>query len=415
MRSNRYALLLTLTVCLMLAVAPILAAPARQPLVVNSYYSDPASSKPFEQLVAMFSKQHPEYDVTVNVVAHEDFKILLRTWLNSADAPDVVTWMGGERMRYFARKDLLAPVDAVYTPSGFDNQVAPAFRNACSFNGKLYLVPRDFEWWAVYYRKSIFEKHKIPVPQTWPEFLDACDKLKKAGLTPIAIGTKNIWPAAGWFGVFNLRVNGLDFYQDLCDGTIAYTDPRLKNAMDYWKVLLERGCFLDNHSSYGWREAAAFIYRGEAAMMLMGSFITDDIPASLADDFDFFRFPVIRKDVGLVEQVPVNGFMIPARAKNKDAAVAFLKFMASKEAQDFVADTQSYPVVYKGFQSRDPYLRKGFNLISGSDGAMQFYDIDTDPEMADIGMNALVEFMMFPARIDTILKNLEVQRQRIFK
>jgi multiple sugar transport system substrate-binding protein len=46
---------------------------------------------------------------------------------------------------------------------------------------------------------------------------------------------------------------------------------------------------------------------------------------------------------------------------------------------------------------------------------MQFYDIDTDPEMADIGMNALVEFMMFPVRIDTILRNLEVQRQRIFK
>ncbi len=42
MRSNRHALLLTLTVCLMLAVAPVLAAPTKQPLVVNSYYSDPA-------------------------------------------------------------------------------------------------------------------------------------------------------------------------------------------------------------------------------------------------------------------------------------------------------------------------------------------------------------------------------------
>ncbi len=72
-------------------------------------------------------------------------------------------------------------------------------------------------------------------------------------------------------------------------------------------------------------------------------------------------------------------------------------------------------MVYKGFKSQDPYLQKGFSLISESDGVMQFYDIDTDPEMADIGMNVFVEFMMFPARLDTILKNLEVQRQRIFK
>jgi len=415
MRAYRHVMLLAPVTCFLLVAFSASAAPAKQALIVNSYYSDPASSKPFDQLVAMFSDQHPEYDITVNVVAHEDFKILLRTWLNSADAPDVVTWMGGERMRYFARKGLLEPVDKVYAPDGFDNQVAPAFRNACSFDDKLYLVPRDFEWWAVYYRKSIFEKHNISVPQTWSEFLDACERLKNAGIVPIAIGTKAVWPAAGWFGAFNLRVNGLDFYQDLCDGVIAYTDPRLKDAMDYWKILIERGYFLDNHSSYGWREAAAFIYRGEAAMMLMGSFITDDIPLNLADDFEFFRFPVINKNAGLIEQVPVNGFMIPARAKNKDAAVAFLKFMASKEAQDFVANTQCYPVVYKGFNAQDPYLRKGFDLISQSDGVMQFYDIDTDPEMADIGMNAMVEFMMFPERLDTIMKNVEVQRQRIFK
>ena len=34
-------------------------------------------------------------------------------------------------------------------------------------------------------------------------------------------------------------------------------------------------------------------------------------------------------------------------------------------------------------------------MILSSDGVMQFYDRDTDPEMANAGMNGFVEFMTF--------------------
>lgn len=37
-----------------------------------------------------------------------------------------------------------------------------------------------------------------------------CDKAKAAGLTPVAMGTKELCPPAGWFDQMNLRINGLD-------------------------------------------------------------------------------------------------------------------------------------------------------------------------------------------------------------
>lgn len=53
-------------------------------------------------------------------------------------------------------------------------------------------------------------------------------------------------------------------------------------------------------------------------------------------------------------------------------------------------------------------------MILESDGVAQFYDRDTNPEMATAGMNGFVEFMIYPERLDQILENLERERQRIF-
>jgi hypothetical protein len=44
----------------------------------------------------------------------------------------------------------------------------------------------------------------------------------------------------------------------------------------------------------------------------------------------------------------------------------------------------------------------------------QFYDRDTIPEMADKGMDGMMEFWYRPDNIDQILDRLEKDRERIF-
>lgn len=48
-------------------------------------------------------------------------------------------------------------------------------------------------------------------------------------------------------------------------------------------------------------------------------------------------------------------------------------------------------------------------------GTSQYYDRDTDPDMAQAGLVGFQEFMARPERRDAILKRLENTRQRIFK
>jgi len=54
-------------------------------------------------------------------------------------------------------------------------------------------------------------------------------------------------------------------------------------------------------------------------------------------------------------------------------------------------------------------------MISDTDFVAQFFDRDTTHEMADKGMNVMMEFWAYSERIDTILETLEKARVEIFE
>jgi len=400
---------------ILLALLMSLTTLAKEKIIVNSYMSDPAPRKAFAELVDIFMQKYPEYEVIINTFAHEDFKTLLRTWLAAPKGTaDVVTWFAGERMRYFAQMGLIASIEEVFAGQKWEDYFPASFKSTCSYNDKIYFVPQSWYWWGVYYRKSVFEKLGIKEPKSWDEFLNVCEILKKNGITPIAIGTKFPWTAAGWFDILNLRINGLEYHIKLTAGEVPYNDPKLMKVFEYWKQLIDKGYFLANHAAYEWQEGATFLFRGQAAMYYMGQFIKDVAPAEVKDDLDFFRFPIIDSAVGLYEETPIDGFMIPANAPNKKGAIVFLKFIASKEAQEKFAKDLGRLAANVQVTPPDEHANKGLAMIVASSGVAQFYDRDTNPEMAEVGMNAFIEFMQNPTRITSILNRLEQERKRIY-
>jgi len=57
---------------------------------------------------------------------------------------------------------------------------------------------------------------------------------------------------------------------------------------------------------------------------------------------------------------------------------------------------------------------KGLEMVKGASFAMQFYDRDAPEEMAAKGMNAIIDALQNPARLDEILASLEADRVRIY-
>jgi len=403
--------LLVLTALMVLGTG-LFAAPSE--LVINSYMSDEAPKQVFATVVAEFQKRNPDIKVTVNTTAHEQFKTLLPSWLTSKQAPDVVTWFAGYRMQAFAEKGLLEPIDTVFPGGSFESEFPSAFKTPSSYNGKIYFMPQSWYCWAVYYNKDVFKKLNLAIPTTQKEFYDVCDKLKAAGIAPIAIGAKDTWTAGGWFDYMDSAVNGGEFHVKLTKGTVAYTDPAVKKTFNYIAEMASKGYFMKNAASYSWQEAANVLFRGEAGMYLMGQFIKDVAPADVKDKIDFFKFPLFegRKDYAV--DTPTDGFMIPKNAKNKENAKKFLAFLATAEAQEMFCKPLGRLAANKKVAVPNEEAKRGLDMVLGAKTAMQFYDRDAPEEMAAKGMNAIVDIIGTPAQLDSILTALDKERVRIY-
>ncbi|MEZ5825655.1 MAG: extracellular solute-binding protein [Geminicoccaceae bacterium] len=383
-------------------------------LVINANTSDPAPKAAFEAAIAQFEKENPDVTVKFNVFDHEGFKTSIRNFLSS-QAPDVVTWFAGNRMKVFVDRGLLEDVSDIWQTEGLDKKMASSL-SAMSVDGKQFGVPYAYYQWGVYYRRDLFEQVGAEVPKTWDEFLAVGEKLKGAGITPVTIGTKYLWTAAGWFDYLNIRTNGLDFHIELMDGKVPYTDDRVKATMANWKQLIDAGFFLDNHASYSWQEAQPFLYQGKAAMYLIGNFIVPMFPEDIADKMGYFQFPVIDPAVGIGEDAPTDTIHIPARAQNKEDARKFLAFIARADINGQLASAIGNLAPNNEVAApEDRFLEAGARILASADGLAQFYDRDTDPELAKLGMQGFQEFMVKPDRLDPILDRLEKARQRIFK
>jgi multiple sugar transport system substrate-binding protein/raffinose/stachyose/melibiose transport system substrate-binding protein len=385
-------------------------------LIYNSYQSDPEPRAADEEIVQMFMEEYPNIEVIHSTVAHEDFKQAIRAYLTASTPPDVMTWFAGNRARFFIDKGQIMDISDLWESEGWNESYPKGFQAMSSVDGKQYFLPTSWYWWAVYYRKSIFEEQGLEPPETWEEFLDVCEKLKAAGYTPIAIGTKYRWTAAAWFDYLNMRINGPEFHINLMLGKEKYDDPRVAEVFDYWRVLLDNGYFLEDAAAYSWSEALEPMIRGDAAMYLMGDFIRDSLPDDIEEDVDFFRFPIINPDVPIGEDAPTDGFFIAANATNVEAAKLFLGYLGSVEVQTYYADKLGRLPTNSGVDRSifTPTQQKGLELIDGADFVAQFYDRDTTPEMADEGMNAFMAFWDDPDSIADLLTELEKARAEIF-
>jgi multiple sugar transport system substrate-binding protein len=382
-------------------------------LVINSNQSNPSTKASYTKVVDDFKKQNPDLEVVFNTTDHEGYKTAIRNWLTT-EPPDIVFWFSGNRMKAFVDRGLFDDVSDLWQKNNW-NQDFSTTLSAMTVDGKQWGIPTVYSFWGIFYRKDIFEKLGISVPKTWEEFVAVAKKLKENNLIPFTIGTKDVWTPAGWFDIINMRLNGYDFHIELMDGKVPYTDQRVKEVFAKWRELVDGKFYLPNNTTYTWQESLSFLMNEKAAMILIGSFLGQALPADMKDKIGFFPFPTIKPDVQRGEDAPVDSMHIPAKAKNKAGARRFLEYIAKPEVQEELAvGLASLPANVNSKPPADPLNQEGLELLKTAKSA-QYYDRDTDPEMATEGMKGFQEFMAFPDRIDQILNRLDKVEQRIFK
>ena len=205
------------------------------------------------------------------------------------------------------------------------------------FEGKQYRLG----WYAVpmlwVYNKQMFEKAGLDPespPQTWDAFLDACDKLKGAGITPITGGLKD-GPWGEWWMGQGLSQN-LQSPADaiaLFVGDLNWTDPQYYEQWSRLEEVWNAGYINEDINSIDLYPGIDLFGAGEGAMTLIVGPLVADIQSKLgAENVGVMVFPVWGQ--GAMAGKPIRdtqGLGISSQSDHKEEAADFLQFLHSEE------------------------------------------------------------------------------------
>lgn len=72
--------------------------------------------------------------------------------------------------------------------------------DSMSYDGKVYGVPVAAQPGGIWYSKDLFKQAGIDAePTTFSELKTDVQKLRSAGIDPIALGGKDAWPVGHWY------------------------------------------------------------------------------------------------------------------------------------------------------------------------------------------------------------------------
>jgi multiple sugar transport system substrate-binding protein len=378
-------------------------------LSLGSNASDPNSKAGVQAIVDAFTAANGGTKVTVNTVDHGTFQNQISQYLGGTPE-DVFTWFSGHRMRFFADKGLVSPIDDVW--SAVKSNYTAGFEASIKGNdGHAYAVPTDYYPWAVFYRKDVWAAKGYTVPTNWDDFKALCEKMKKDGLTPIAFADKDGWPAQGTFDILNLRMNGYDFHVNLLTGQNGqkWTDPKVTAVFKKWSEITKY--YSPAFAGLTWEQGADQLLRKQAGMYLLGLFVSDEFKASGSqadvDQLDFFAFPDVGSsyDAEKALDAPIDVYMVSKKSPTLTAdlgqAKAFMEFMAKGSTQVlyFQHAPGSIPTANDADTSQYPALtKKAVQIVSQAQKITQYFDRDSRPDFSGTqGMQSfLLKFLANP-------------------
>ncbi|CAM5684094.1 Extracellular solute-binding protein OS=Streptomyces alboniger OX=132473 GN=CP975_09830 PE=4 SV=1 [Streptomyces alboniger] len=303
-----------------------------------------------EKVVTDFEREHPAVDVKlVNAGTHNDQYTALQNAMSAKKGvPDVAQIEYYALGQYTLTKSItdLAPFGADKLAGSY----SPGPWNAVKSGKGVYALPMDSGPMALFYNKKVFDKHRIEVPTTWDEYLQAARALHKAdpkayitsdtgdaGLT-----TSLLWQA----GSHPYEVEGTKVGIDFSDkGARAYTET--------WQKLIDEKLLAPVNSwTDEWYKGLG---DGTVATLPAGAWMPANFASGVKDAAGDWRAAPLPQWSAGAEVSAENGgssLALPALGKNKELAYAFVEYANSGDGVRTRIESGAFPATTEDLESK---------------------------------------------------------------
>lgn len=403
-----------LALTLVAMIVPALAAPAQpasaaQPSGEVSLWTEftaGGQKSGIEAMIEAFDAQGTGITIDHRPIGNEQFFTVIRTGLAGGEPPDLLQFEGYQQARDFAAAGQLTDLTAWWDEHK-DNFVLPeAGARACTYEGKVYCVPFTYHTgWQIFYNPEILEANGIEVPTNFDEFLAASEKLKAAGITPIALGAKDGWPSTHWYMAFLVQRCGVEtVYQAIEQDGASFTDECFVQAAADLQDLAATGYFSPGVASDDFGTAQALFLAGRAAFFQTGSWFASGWeqtpPKFEVGIMPFPRFSDAANTADVTGAV-THVLAIPSGAANPEAAMQVLDWMSSEEAANIWAANGNISM-YEGAveASAPPVVQDLWATAQEADRALPWIENELPPGVGEdkiyTGTVALINGSMTP-------------------
>ncbi len=301
----------------------------------------------FNSIIASFTKVNKGVTIRQDIAPSADYQATELQRIRSGAVGDVFTAFRGSQFTAMAKAGLFLPLGNQSFIYNYNAKLTRAGRSG----GIEFGLPYQLVFPMPLYNKDLFDKHGISeLPGDWDSFLTLCEKLKSAGLYPMA------WPGgeSGNAGqLFNAMVMNNAPTDDMCtkiqDGTYKCTDDWFLTTLKQYQQLIPY--FEPSATGTQAQPCQQLFAQGKAAMLATGAYDISSIRKLGAT----FSVDVLAPITVAKDKVRYTGtynatFILGASTagKNPDAALKFIEYLSQPEVATTYANGTSQMVTVAG-------------------------------------------------------------------
>jgi len=288
-----------------------------------------------EALIAKYEATYPAARVinsTVTGGAGVNAKAVLKTRMLGGDPPDTFqVHAGQELIGTWVVAGRMEDLTFLYEEEGWMNVFPAGLLKLLSTDEGIWSVPVNIHRSNVlWYVPENLNKWGVKVPATWQEFLEIAPTLQAKGVVPLSLGEN--WTATHLWECVAVAAMGPEKWDQLWAGKLSWKSPEVIEA---WKLFGEVIKYTNADApSLSWQQATDMVVQGQAAFNVMGDWAAGYMATTLKLEPGVgFGWAASPGTNGLFVMLS-DSFGLPVGCPNRENAIAWLKMLGSREAQD---------------------------------------------------------------------------------
>jgi len=291
------------------------------------------------EVLAVFDELAAQYNASQSgvVIDHDGTQTSIVPQFVRGGPPDVACYNYNLETSNYVRGGVLADLAALPAAQTINPDYQSLVTQYASYEDETSVLPWSVTAAGVIYNVQLFADNGVEVPETYSQLVEACQKFRSAGVTPIYTTARDVWTLGQ--GMWDYATgSGADvpafFAAKLAEGdesgkpTFLETfSPVMRNVLDL------RQYFNPDFASKTYADGNLAMAQGQVAMYLQGPWAFGEI-AKTSPDLELGTFSIPMTEDADDRAVRVNldlAMWVPTASASVEDAQAFVSWMMQPE------------------------------------------------------------------------------------